>query len=106
MKTRRTSPPTSAVGSQRGCAGQKKSTPRRKPRNRGGRAGGGGGQGCGPVEKKSTPRRKPTNSGGSPRGDSAPPILATRKMKKTTTCALWRRRGLVRSSGGHQIIAP
>ena len=45
-------------------------------------------QRCCAVQKKSTPRRKPTNSGGSPSGVSAPPILATRMMKNTTTCAL------------------
>ena len=51
-------------------------------------------QRCCAVQKKSTPRRKPTNSGGSPSGVSAPPILATRKMKKTTTCALCARAGV------------
>ena len=49
---------------------------------------------CCAVQKKSTPRRKPTNSGGSPSGVSAPPILATRKMKNTTTWTLLRARGI------------
>ena len=35
------------------------------------------------VQKKLTPLRKPRKSGGSPRGESEPPMLATRKMKKT-----------------------
>ena len=37
------------------------------------------------VQKKSTPFRNPRNNGGSPSGVSEPPMLATRKMKKTTT---------------------
>ena len=45
------------------------------------------------------------NSGGSPSGDSAPPILATRKMKNTTTCTLWSRAALARSSGLIRITA-
>ena len=51
------------------------------------------------VQKKSTPLRKPRNSGGSPSGVSAPPMLATRKMKNTTTCARCLRLSLARSSG-------
>ena len=39
------------------------------------------------VQKNGTPRRKPRNRGGSPSGVSEPPMLATRKMKKTTVCA-------------------
>ena len=35
------------------------------------------------VQKNGTPWRNPRNSGGSPRGVSEPPILLTRKMKKT-----------------------
>ena len=57
------------------------------------------------VQKKSTPRRKPTNSGGSPSGDSAPPILATRKMKNITTWALCLRAALARISGRTRIMA-
>ena len=57
------------------------------------------------VQKKSTPRRKPTNSGGSPSGDSAPPILATRKMKKITTWALFLRAALARINGRTRIMA-
>jgi hypothetical protein len=60
---------------------------------------------CRVVQKKSMPRRKPTNSGGSPSGESAPPILATRKMKKTTTWTLWSRAALARRSGRIRIIA-
>ena len=37
---------------------------------------------CSVVQKKETPFRKPRKSGGSPKGVSAPPTLATRKMKK------------------------
>ena len=33
------------------------------------------------VQKKSTPLRKPKNKGGSPNGVNEPPILATRKIK-------------------------
>ena len=51
------------------------------------------------VQKKSTPFRNPRNSGGSPSGVSAPPMLPTRKMKKTTTCVRCRRASLARSSG-------
>ncbi len=54
------------------------------------------------VQKKSTPCRKPTNSGGSPSGDSAPPILATRMMKNTTTCTLWSRAGIGAQQRPHQ----
>ena len=39
-------------------------------------------------QKNSTPRRNPTNSGGLPSGVSAPPMLATRNMANTSTCAL------------------
>ncbi len=35
------------------------------------------------VQKKLTPFKKPKKSGGSPSGLREPPILATRKMKKT-----------------------
>ena len=37
------------------------------------------------VQKKSTPFKKPRKSGGSPNGVNEPPILATRKIKKTIT---------------------
>ena len=36
------------------------------------------------VQKKSTPFKKPKNKGGSPNGVSDPPIFATKKMKNTT----------------------
>ena len=51
------------------------------------------------VQKKSTPRRKPRNSGGSPSGVSEPPMFETRKMKNTTTWTLCRRSSLARSTG-------
>ena len=35
------------------------------------------------VQKKQTPFKNPKNRGGSPRGVNDPPIFATRKMKKT-----------------------
>ena len=38
------------------------------------------------VQKNPTPCKKPRNNGGSPRGVKAPPTLATKKMKKITTC--------------------
>ena len=43
---------------------------------------------CVVVQKKSTPRRKPRNSGGSPSGVSEPPMFETRKMKNTGTWTL------------------
>ncbi|MEY3286521.1 MAG: hypothetical protein RL500_1251 [Pseudomonadota bacterium] len=51
------------------------------------------------VQKKSTPFRKPRNKGGSPSGVSEPPALLTMKMKKTTTCATCLRLSLARISG-------
>ena len=45
------------------------------------------------------------NKGGSPSGDSAPPILPTRKMKNTTTWTLWSRAALARNSGRIRIMA-
>ena len=48
------------------------------------------------VQPKSTPRRKPRNSGGSPSGVSEPPMLPTRKMKKTKTCVRCFRSPLAR----------
>ncbi|MNZ98420.1 hypothetical protein D3C78_1177020 [compost metagenome] len=54
---------------------------------------------CSTVQKKPTPLRKPRNSGGSPSGVSPPPMLATRKMKNTTTCTRCLRLSLARSSG-------
>ena len=45
------------------------------------------------------------NSGGSPSGDSAPPILPTRKMKNTTTWTLCSRAALARNSGRIKIMA-
>ena len=60
---------------------------------------------CFRGQKNSTPRRKPTNSGGSPSGESAPPILATRMMKKTTTWTVYARPSFALSSGRIRIIA-
>ena len=51
------------------------------------------------ARRSGTPLRKPRNSGGSPSGVSEPPMLATRKMKKTTTWTLCWRHALARSSG-------
>ena len=51
------------------------------------------------VQPKSTPRRKPRNSGGSPSGVSEPPMLPTRKMKKTKTWVRCRRSPLARING-------
>ena len=41
---------------------------------------------CSAVQKKSTPRKKPKNSGGSPNGVSEPAMLATIKIKNTKVC--------------------
>ena len=54
---------------------------------------------CWVVQKKSTPRRKPRNKGGSPSGVSDPPMFDTRKIKNTTTCTLCFRSSLARSTG-------
>ena len=51
------------------------------------------------VQKKLTPFRKPRNNGGSPNGVNEPPILATRKIKKTIVCTLYCRFALARMSG-------
>src|SRR3989441_4252329 len=51
------------------------------------------------VHSNGTPFRKRGSSGGSPIGGSSPPQFATRKMKKTTMCAVRRRLLLARSSG-------
>ena len=40
------------------------------------------------VQKKLTPCKKPRNKGGSPKGVNAPPILATKKIKNTITWTL------------------
>jgi hypothetical protein len=48
------------------------------------------------AQKKSIPRRKPRNRGGSPTGVNTPPMFATRKIKKTTTWALKARALLAR----------
>ena len=40
------------------------------------------------VQKKLTPFKKPKNKGGSPSGVSAPPILETRKIKNTNIWTL------------------
>ena len=57
------------------------------------------------TQKKGTPCRKPRNSGGSPSGVSEPPMLATRKMKKTIRCTLLRRQSLARSRGRIRTMA-
>ena len=41
------------------------------------------------VQKKSTPFKKPKNRGGSPNGVSDPPIFATKKIKNTIICVLF-----------------
>ena len=51
------------------------------------------------VQKKSTPRRKPRNSGGSPSGVNEPPMFATRKIKNTTTWTLCCRSSFARMTG-------
>src|SRR5512145_1638367 len=56
------------------------------------------------VQKNGTWCRKPKNSGGSPRGVSEPPMLLTRKMKKTTTWALCRRHEIARNNGRTSTI--
>ena len=45
------------------------------------------GKRCCRVQKKSTPFKKPKNKGGSPNGVSEPPALDTMKIKNTTTWA-------------------
>ena len=54
---------------------------------------------CCTVHRKSTPFRKPKNSGGSPSGVRPPPMLATKKIKKITTCTLCLRLSFAFSSG-------
>ena len=54
---------------------------------------------CCKVQKKLTPFRKPRNRGGSPSGVSEPPMFATRKMKKITVCTLYLRCAFARISG-------
>src|SRR5205823_1168754 len=51
------------------------------------------------VHSNGTPLRKPSRRGGSPTGVSRPPQFATRKMKKTTMCAVRRRLLLARNNG-------
>ena len=59
------------------------------------------------VQKKLTPFRNPRNSGGSPKGVNDPPILATRKIKKTIVCTLCCRFALARIIGLiNNIAAP
>src|SRR5260364_252295 len=48
---------------------------------------------------------KQRNKGGSPSGVNAPPILATRKIKKITTCTVCRRLSFARSNGRISSIA-
>src|SRR5260364_63203 len=60
---------------------------------------------CAVVQKKPTPFRKPRNKGGSPSGVNAPPILATSKIKKITTCTVCRRLSFARSNGRISSIA-
>ena len=51
------------------------------------------------VQKNGTPRRNPRNSGGSPIGVKEPPMLLTRKMKKTMRWTLLFRYALARIKG-------
>ena len=62
------------------------------------------GQSVLPVQKKSTPRRKPRNRGGSPSGVRDPPMFDTSMMKKTKTWTLCTRSSLARRSGRIRII--
>ena len=57
------------------------------------------------VQKKSTPLRNPRKRGGSPNGVSDPPIFATRKIKKTITCTLCLRSLFARINGRINSIA-
>ena len=57
------------------------------------------------VQKKSTPFRNPKNSGGSPKGVSAPPILATRKIKNTIVCTVCSLQIFARNTGRIKSIA-
>ena len=57
------------------------------------------------VQKKSTPLRNPRKRGGSPNGVSDPPIFATRKIKKTITCTLCFRSLFARIRGRINSIA-
>ena len=43
---------------------------------------------CTVVQKKSTPFKKPKNKGGSPSGVNAPPIFATKNIKNIIICVL------------------
>ena len=43
------------------------------------------------VQKKSTPFKKPKNKGGSPNGVKEPPIFATRNIKNTNICTFFFR---------------
>src|SRR4030042_4676005 len=56
------------------------------------------------VQKKGTPWRKPRKRGGSPKGVREPPILATKKIKKQITCAFFLREALARKTGRIIII--
>ncbi len=56
------------------------------------------------VQKNGTPRRKPRKRGGSPSGVKRPPMLLTRKMKKTMTCALFFRQAFALSTVRMRII--
>ena len=63
------------------------------------------GQMCSSVQKNGMPRKYPRNSGGAPSGVRHPPMLATRKMKKTTMWALCARQMLARRTGRMSSIA-
>ena len=43
------------------------------------------------VQKNLIPSKKPKNKGGSPKGVNAPPMFATRNIKKTIVCTLYLR---------------
>ena len=56
------------------------------------------------VQKKGTPCRNPKKSGGSPKGVKEPPILLTRKIKKTIRWTLLCRYALARIKGRMRSI--
>ena len=59
------------------------------------------------VQKKDTPFKNPKNKGGSPNGVKEPPILATKNIKKTTVCTLYLRFWFARIRGRiNNIAAP
>ena len=56
-------------------------------------------------QKKGTPLRNPRNRGGSPMGEREPPILATRKMKKMMMCTVFFLCWLMEMRGRMRIMA-